>query len=151
MDPRCTLAPLVLLLMACAGAPAGRWQGEITCGDEDGDGVITAALDLGKEDETTFSGPGEVDFTGIFEFEGVPRDYAEEVDYDEVVLMLEEPSGAQEVTLSGAATSCQTTVDGQVTSTDCTAGNDLDWTLQWDGKSSLTMDMGDCAGELTRD
>lgn len=148
---RLILPTLLLPLLACQGAPAGSWAGELACGDEDSDGVIAASFDLRRQDERVYEGPGEVSFTGTFEIEGAWRDYAEVQTFDPLVLTLAEPTGAQDVTLSGTPATCVTTVDGVQTSDQCSEGEAVEWTLSWDGADVLSLDQGDCTGELVRD
>jgi hypothetical protein len=147
---RLPLLPIPCLLLACQGAPAGSWAGALSCGDEDSDGVISASFDLRRQDELRFEGPGEVSFEGTFELQGAWRDYAEVQSFDALLLTLVEPSGAQDVTLSGAPSTCLTTVDGVQTSDQCSEGEEVEWTLAWDGADVLSLDQGDCTGELTR-
>ncbi|MCK6501816.1 hypothetical protein L6R53_00180 [Myxococcota bacterium] len=148
---RLPLLPLPFLLLACQGAPAGSWSGALACGDEDSDGVIAASFDLRRQDERTFQGPGEVSFTGTFEIQGAWRDYVEAQTFDAITLSLTDPAGPQDVALTGSPVTCVTSVDGEQTSDQCSEGEELDWTMSWDGGDSLSVDQGDCTGELLRD
>lgn len=146
------MRPLLLLLLAgCASAPAGHWSGELTCGDEDSDGIISIDFDLSQDDDTTYSGPGNMSFAGTFELEGSWRQYEESIDYDTVTATLAEPSGAQDIHLVGEATSCTTWIDGVPAVLECNGGDDLDLTLAWDGADTISGDQGDCTGDLLRD
>ncbi|NOY28168.1 MAG: hypothetical protein GXP62_20070 [Oligoflexia bacterium] len=139
-----------MLLTGCGTAPEGAWTGTLDCGDEDSSGTITIGLDLARDDDMTLTGSGTMSFDGSFQMNGTWQGYREDISYDAITLVLTQPSGAQDVTLTGTATTCETWVGGKQSSTTCTGGNDLDMPLSWDGEDRMTVDQGDCSGALDR-
>ena len=141
---------LLLLLAACGGGLTGHWTGNIACGDEDAQGVLSFDLDLEKEDDDSYVGTGLIGFSGVFEISGAMRDYVSTQTLDPVELSLEAPSGAQQVEMTGTVVECHTTIDGEESDQGC--GNDsVTYAFDWDGADTLAFAEGDCAGDLSRD
>lgn len=146
--PLLLLPVLLPLLAACGDAYSGSWLGEIPCQDEDFDGALTIALELDRSDDgVTWTGTGQVGFSGSVEMSGAWREYVSTQVLDPVELTVD----GETATIDGEVVDCSTTIDGEASDQGC--GNDTvhyDVVPDGDGVLRVGEEGDDCQGEILR-
>lgn len=150
-----SLLPASLVLTGCIGPGlAGDWEGEVEC-DE---GEIEVALELESDGGGDYS--GEMDWTASLTFVEGGDTYQLEIDMKFDVEIESDGRGEQDLDNEAELkrVACRLTSGGQLLSNDCDemgleydigSTSDLG-DLTWDGKDTIEVEDGDCAGELER-